>query len=165
MAKAGTKQKAKDQAAPRIRRVTVNRKARHDYEVLETVEAGIVLTGTEIKAIREGRINLREAFARVERGEMWLFNCHISPYSRGSVHNHEPTRPRKLLLHRDQIASLAGKSEQKGYTLVPLSLYIRDHLAKVELGLCRGRRLYDKRQVIARREDEREMERAVKQMR
>ena len=154
-----TKQEAK---TPFFKTVTVNRKAQHDYQVLESVEAGLALTGTEIKAIREGRVNIREAFARPQESELWLLNCHIAPYSAGNLHNHDPVRPRKLLLHKDQIASLTGKVSQKGYTLIPLRLYLKGHRAKVELGLCQGRRVYDKRQVIARREDEREMERAAK---
>jgi len=142
--------------------ITVNRKAYHDYQILETVEAGLALLGTEIKAIREGRVNLREAFARGEGGELWLVNAHIGQYSHGSLNNHDPTRPRKLLLHKDQIASLLKSIEQKGLTLVPLKLYIKDHVAKVELGLARGRRAYDKRAVIAEREAQREMRRATK---
>ena len=142
--------------------ITVNRKAYHDYEVLETVEAGLVLMGTEIKAIREGRVNLRGAYAKPEGGELWLENSHISPYSAGNLNNHEPTRSRKLLLHRDQLAHFEGRLSSKGLTLVPLKLYIKDHLAKVQLGLVRGRKLHDKRQVIARKEVDREMRRAIK---
>ena len=147
---------------PLFKTITVNRRARFDYEVLESVEAGLVLTGTEIKAIREGRINIREAFARPDQMELWLYNCHIAPYSGGNLNNHEPIRPRKLLLHKEQIASLSSKVGEKGYTLIPLRLYLKSHRAKIELGLCRGRRNYDKRQVIAEREDKREMERAGK---
>ena len=143
--------------------ITVNRKAYHDYQILETVEAGLVLLGTEIKAIREGRVNLREAYAKGDGGELWLVNAHISQYSHGNVSNHEPTRPRKLLLHKDQIASLLGSVEQKGLTLVALKLYVKNHVAKVELGLARGRREYDKRQVIAKKEADREMRRTLKE--
>lgn len=142
--------------------VTVNRKAYHDYEVLETVEAGLVLKGTEIKAIREGKVNLREAFARQDGGEFWLLNAHIAQYSAGNLNNHEPTRPRKLLLHKDQVAYFGSKLSGKGLTVVPLKLYIKGHRAKVELGLARGRKVYDKRQVIAKEEAEREMRRATK---
>ena len=149
--------------APLFHTVSVNRRARFEYDVIESVEAGLVLKGTEIKAIREGRINIQNAYAQVDGGELWLLNCHIPPYSAGNVHNHDPLRPRKLLLRREQMASLIGQASQKGYTLIPLRLYLKGHWAKVDLGLCRGRRLYDKRQVIARREDEREMERALKQ--
>jgi SsrA-binding protein len=123
--------------------VALNRKARHEYHVEETLEAGLVLTGTEIKSIRAGRANLAEAYARIERGEAWLIGAHIAPYEQASRFNHEPTRTRKLLLHRDQIAELVGKTQSRGYTLVPLRLYLRDGLAKVELGLARGRKAHD----------------------
>ena len=141
--------------------VAVNRKALHDYDVLEKVEAGLVLTGTEIKSIRAGRVNVRDAYARPEGGEMWLVNAHIAPYSQGGIYNHDPTRPRKLLLHRDQLLDLTASVNQKGLTIVPLRLYVRNHVAKVELGLGRGRRQYDKRKVIARRDAEREMQQAL----
>ncbi len=141
--------------------ITLNRKALHDYEILEKVEAGLVLTGTEIKSIRAGRANLRDAYARPEGGELWLVNAHIAQYPQGGIYNHEPTRPRKLLLHSDQLADLVANVTQKGLTIVPLRLYIRNHVAKVELGLARGRRQYDKRKVIARREAEREMQQAL----
>jgi SsrA-binding protein len=142
--------------------VTVNRQARHDYDILETVEAGMVLTGTEIKSIRGGRVNIREAYARPSDGEMWLHGAHIAAYPPAGMNNHEPLRPRKLLLRKDQIADLAMKVEAGGLTLVPLRLYIKNHRAKVELGLARGRRTYDKRQVIARRDAERRMREAVR---
>ncbi len=145
-----------------IKVIVVNRKAFHDYEILERVEAGLVLTGTEIKSVRAGRANVRDAYARPEDGELWLVNAHIAHYPQGGIYNHEPTRPRKLLLHRDQLVRLAGESAQKGLTIVPLRLYIRNHVAKVELGLARGRRQYDKRKVIARRDAEREMHRFAK---
>ncbi|MFC1935747.1 SsrA-binding protein SmpB [Chloroflexota bacterium] len=139
--------------------VAVNRKAFHDYDILERVEAGLVLTGTEIKSIRAGSANVREAYARPEGGELWLVNAHIAQYPQGGIHNHEPTRPRKLLLHRVQLGQLIGTAAQQGLTIVPLRLYIRNHVAKVELGLARGRRQYDKRKVIARRDADREMRR------
>ncbi len=143
--------------------ITVNRKAQHDYHILEKVEAGIVLTGTEIKAIRDGRVNLRDAYARPERGEMWLVGVHIGPYlAAGHLNQHEPRRRRKLLLHRKQIVELGCEVEEKGLTLVPLRLYLKSGRAKVELALARGRRQYDRRQVIARREAEREMRRALR---
>ena len=142
--------------------VAQNRRARHEYNVEETVEAGLVLTGTEIKSIRAGRANLAEAYARIERGEAWLIGAHIAPYEQASRFNHEPTRTRKLLLHRDQIAELARKTQTRGYTLVPLRLYLRDGLAKVELGLARGRKAHDKRRVIAERDARRELERETK---
>lgn len=146
------------------RLVATNRKARHDYHVEETYEAGLVLTGTEVKALREGRANLRDSFARIERGEVFLYNAHISPYSHGNRWNHEPTRTRKLLLHKDEIRRLAGKVQQQGLTLVPLELYFNERgVAKVLLALARGKKLWDKRRDIARREAEREAERAVKE--
>lgn len=141
--------------------VATNRRARFNFEILETVEAGLVLTGTEIKAIREGRANISEGFARPQSGEMWLFGAHISPYSSASGENHEPTRPRKLLLHKDQVGSLSRQVSEKGLAIVPLRLYLRRHLAKVELGVARGRRRYDKRRVIIDREREREARSAV----
>jgi len=142
--------------------ITVNRKAQHDYHILERLEAGIALTGTEIKAIRDGRVNLRDAYARPERGEMWLVGAHIGPYAAARRFNHEPGRRRKLLLHRKEILELAREVEEKGLTLVPLRLYLKSGRAKVELALARGRRRYDRRQAIARREAEREMRRALK---
>lgn len=146
----------------KIQIVSVNRKAYHDHEILESIEAGLALTGTEIKSIRAGKVNLREAFARPEGDELWLLNTHIARYDAGNRHNHDPERPRKLLLHRGQIADLSRKVTQKGYTLVPLKLYIKDSRAKIEIGLARGKRIYDKRQTIISREAEREMGRALK---
>jgi SsrA-binding protein len=143
--------------------VAVNRRARFEYAVEETLEAGIVLTGTEIKSIRAGRANLAEAYARIERGEAWLIGAHIAPYEQGNRNNHEPTRTRKLLLHRDQIAELAGRTQAKGFTLVPLKLYIRDGMAKLELGIARGRKAHDKRRVIAERDIRRELQRETKE--
>jgi SsrA-binding protein len=143
--------------------VAVNRRARFEYAVEETLEAGLVLTGTEIKSIRAGRANLAEAYARIERGEAWLIGAHIAPYEQGNRNNHEPTRTRKLLLHRDQIAELAGRTQAKGFTLVPLKLYIRDGMAKLELGIARGRKAHDKRRVIAERDVRRELQRETKE--
>jgi SsrA-binding protein len=145
--------------------VAVNRRARHDYAIEDTLEAGLVLTGTEIKSIRAGRANLAEAYARIERGEAWLIGAHIAPYEQGNRNNHEPTRTRKLLLHRDQISELVGKTQAKGYTLVPLRLYIRDGLAKLEVGIARGKKAHDKRRTIAERDMRRELEREGKQAR
>ncbi len=142
--------------------VTLNRKARHDYEVLETYEAGLVLTGTEVKSLRAGRANLKDSFARIEKGEAWLYNMHISPYSHGNIYNHDPTRPRKLLLHKSEIRRLTGKVEERGLTLVPLKIYFKDGYAKVELALARGKRLYDKRRDIAKRDAERELRRVLR---
>ena len=143
--------------------VAVNRRARHDYAVEETLEAGIVLTGTEIKSIRAGRANLAEAYARIEHGEAWLIGAHIAPYEQGNRNNHEPTRVRKLLLHRDQISELVGRTQAKGFTLVPLRLYIQHGIAKLELGVARGKKAYDKRRAIAERDARRELERATKE--
>ena len=144
-----------------MKTISVNRRARHEYDILESIEGGLVLTGTEIKSIRDGRVNIRDAFARPESGELWLFNAHIAPYANGNRANHEPMRPRKVLMHRGQIDDLTSKVQEKGLTLVPLRMYIKNHRAKVELGLARGRRLYDKRAAIARREADRQMQRAV----
>jgi SsrA-binding protein len=142
--------------------ISQNRKAYHDYSIEEKVEAGIALTGTEIKSVRAGRVNLGDGYARPEGGELWLFNIHIAKYDPGSRDNHEPRRPRKLLLHRRQINELSGQVMQRGYTLVPLRMYLKNGIAKVELGLARGKKLYDKRESIARREAEQRMERALK---
>jgi SsrA-binding protein len=143
--------------------VAVNRRARHEYAVEETLEAGLALTGTEIKSIRAGRVNLAEAYARIERGEVWLIGAHIAPYEQGNRNNHEPTRTRKLLLHRDQISELVGRTQAKGFTLVPLKLYIRNGMAKLEIGVAKGKRAYDKRRTIAERDTRRELERSTKE--
>lgn len=142
--------------------IAVNRKAYHDYHIQETLEVGIALKGSEIKSIRDGRINLGDAYAKPEKGELWLYNCHIAPYGAASYNTHEPTRPRKLLAHRKEIDSLTGTVMQKRLTLIPLKVYIKRGLAKMELGVARGKRAYDKREAIARREVEREMDRALK---
>jgi len=141
--------------------VVSNRRARHDYEIEETVEAGLVLTGTEIKSLRSGQVQLQDAHARVEHGEVWLHGMHIAPYEQGNRFNVEATRPRKLLLHRREIDRLLGKAQERGLTLVPLSVYLRRGFAKVELAIARGRKLYDRRQAIAEREARREQERAL----
>ena len=145
-----------------IKTVTTNRKAYHNYHVQDSVEAGIVLTGTEIKSIRAGKANLADAYVRPEQGELWLLNAHIARYDAASYMSHEPTRPRKLLLHRKEIANLASKVAEKGLTLIPLRIYLKDNRAKVEIALAKGKKLYDKRESIVRREVEREMGRAVK---
>ena len=144
------------------RDVAVNRRAYHDYFIDEKYEAGVMLTGTEIKSVRNGRANLREGFVRIDANEAWLESVHISPYAQGNVMNQEPVRPRKLLLHRKEISSLIGKVKQKGYTLIPLRMYIARNRAKVEVGLARGKRQYDKREAIAEREAKREIARAVR---
>ncbi len=142
--------------------VVSNRKAFHDYFIEETLEAGIVLSGTEVKSLREGRINLKDSFARVEKGEVLLYNCHISPYSHGNISNHDPTRKRKLLLQRREIERLLGKAQQRGYTLVPLKIYFKRGWAKVELGLAVGKKLYDKRETESKKSAQREIEKAVR---
>jgi SsrA-binding protein len=143
--------------------IAINRKALHDYHILESVEAGLVLTGTEIKSIRLGRVSLREAFARAdEHGELWLHGTHIAQYPAAGRFNHEPTRKRKLLLHRGEARELTSALEEKGLTLVPLRLYLKNGRAKVELALARGKRAHDKREAIAKREAERQMQRAVR---
>jgi SsrA-binding protein len=142
--------------------MAVNRKARHNYVITDTFEAGLVLTGTEIKSIRAGKANLADAYARVEKGEAWLIGAHIAPYEAGNRYNHEPKRDRKLLLHRSQIDELMGRAAAKGLTIVPLRLYINDRgRAKVELGLARGKQLHDRRRAIAERDSRRDMEREL----
>lgn len=136
--------------------VASNRKAYHDYFILEKLEAGIVLLGTEVKSTREGRINLKDSYAVVRQGEPFLLNCHISPYSHGNRQNHEPTRTRKLLLHAREIRKLVGKSQEKGLTLVPLRVYLKRGRIKVELGIARGKKLIDKRETERRKEMDRE---------
>lgn len=142
--------------------VASNRRALHDYEILEKVEAGLVLLGPEVKSLREGRANLSDSYAVLRRGEAYLVNAHVSPYAQASRENPDPRRERKLLLNRSEIRRLAGKVAERGLTLVPLSLYFKNGRAKVELGLARGKRVYDKRQTLKRREQEREIERAVR---
>jgi len=143
--------------------VATNRKAFHDYHIEERLEAGIVLKGTEVKSLREGQVNLRDSYASVDRGELVLHHCHISPYSHGNIMNHDPVRPRKLLLHRKEINKLLGKTQQKGLTLVPLRIYFSPRgLAKVELALAKGKKQYDRREAIKAREVGREVERAIK---
>jgi SsrA-binding protein len=141
--------------------IATNRKAYHDYYVQDSEEAGIALTGSEIKSIRASRVNLQDSYIRPEGGELWLLNAHIARYEASSYLSHEPTRPRKLLLHRKQIDNLASKVAEKGLTLVPLKLYIKDGLAKVEIALAKGKKLYDKREAITRRDLERDIGRAL----
>lgn len=144
--------------------VATNRKAHHDYFILERFEAGMVLVGTEVKSLRAGRANLREAFARVENGEVFLYNLHISPWDYGNRWNHEPTRTRKLLLNKDEIRRLVGKTREAGKTLIPLRIYFTPRgRAKVELALAQGKKLWDKRESIARRDEAREIQRRLKQ--
>ncbi|MBI4308459.1 MAG: SsrA-binding protein SmpB [Chloroflexi bacterium] len=139
----------------------VNRQAYRDYDIIERYEAGLALTGTEIKSIRAGRVNLREAYARGQNGELWLYNAHVAQWPGGNRYNHDPIRPRKLLLHKSELRDLLQRVASKGLTVVPLRLYFKRHRAKLELGLARGRKKYDKREIIARRDAEREMRRAA----
>jgi SsrA-binding protein len=139
-----------------------NKKALHEYHVLETFEAGVVLAGPEVKSVRAGKVSLAEAFARVENGEVWLHGMHISPYEPASRWNADPVRPRKLLLQRRQIRKLIGATQEQGFTLVPLDLYLRAGYVKLTLALARGKKLYDKREALKRKESQREMERAVR---
>jgi SsrA-binding protein len=140
-----------------------NRKAFHDFHILDTFEAGVVLVGTEVKAIREGRVNLRDSFGRVEAGEVWVYNVHISPYSHRGYADHEPTRRRKLLLNREEIRKLIGKTVEKGMTLVPTRMYFKNGRVKIAIGLAKGKKAHDKRETIRRREAERETRAAVKE--
>ena len=143
--------------------VAQNRKARHDYFILETFECGVVLTGTEIKSVRDGKLNLKDGYAVINKGELWLCGVHISPYEKGSYYNHEPERDRKLLASKREILRLQSKVREKGLTLVPLSVYIKENKwAKIEMALAKGKTLYDKRDDIAERDVKREMERTVR---
>jgi len=145
--------------------IAQNRKAFHDYHIVETIEAGIVLTGSEIKSIREGKVNLRDSYARPSDGELWLIGAHIARYDAASYQNHDPHRDRKLLLHHDQIEELTSKARVKGFSIVPLKLYFKRGRAKLEIGLGRGKKQYDKRQAIAKRESDREIEGNIKRER
>jgi len=142
--------------------VATNQKALHDYHIIETLEAGMVLTGSEIKSVRLGRITLGDAYVKSERGEMWLLNVHIARYDAASYMGHEPTRARKLLLHRKQIREITAKIKEKGYTLIPLRLYIKDSFAKLEIALAKGKKMYDKREAISDRENKRHLDRVIK---
>ncbi len=145
-----------------VEQVATNRKALHDYEVLKRIEAGLALLGSEIKSIRQGRAQIREAYARPEGGELWLLNAHIARYDAAGPTSHEPTRKRKLLLHKSQIRELSRAVLEQGLTLVPLRLYLKDGIAKIEIALVRGRKRYDKRAAIAKRDADREIARAVR---
>jgi len=148
---------------PGIKVIATNRKAAHNYHLDERHEAGLVLTGTEIKSIRAGRVNLRDGYAQPRDGELWLFNVHIAPYDPAGRSGHEPCRPRKLLLHRREIDRLVSRVQERGYTIVPLRLYLKGGRAKVEIALARGKRKYDKRQAIAKRDAQREIDRTLKE--
>lgn len=145
-----------------IKIVTTNRKARYDYHILDKWEAGIVLQGTEVKSLREGKTNIKDSYARVEAGEVILYQLHIGPYEKASFYNHPPLRPRKLLLHKKEIRKLQGRVEERGLTLVPLKIYFKNGKAKVELALVRGKKHYDKRADIAKRDSDREIERDIR---
>jgi SsrA-binding protein len=151
--------RAKD--APGVKPIAQNRKARHDYHIEETVEAGIALVGTEVKSCRAGKVNLSDSYVSFERAEAWLVQCHISPYSHGNIANHDPLRPRKLLLHRSELARLSAAVAQEGRTLVPLRMYFSHGLVKVEIAVARGKRTYDKRHAIAERDARRRMDREL----
>ena len=145
-----------------IKTLAVNRKANYNYEIIDRIEAGLVLLGTEIKAMREGRVEFSDSYAKPDKGELWLENAHIGAYSAGGTDNHQPKRPRKLLLHKDQIDSLTSSVDEKGLTLVPLRLYLKHGKAKIEIGVARGRKRYDKRQVLKEKEREREAQEAIR---
>ena len=149
-------------SSPATKLIASNRKARHEFHVLDTMEAGIVLQGTEVKSLRDGKVNFQDAFARFNGSELWLYNLHISPYESGNRFNHDPVRPRKLLLHRRELRKLIGQVEQKGLTLVPLDLHFSRGKAKVNLGLVRGKKLHDKRETLKKRAEERDMAREYK---
>ncbi len=146
----------------REKNIALNRKARHEYHILEIIECGIVLQGTEVKSLREGKANVTEAYATIVHGEAWIYNLHISHFDKGNRFNHDPLRPRKLLLHKMEIRRLIGKVKEKGLTLVPLRLYFSNGIAKLELAVAKGKKLYDKRETEATRDANREMERAVR---
>ncbi|RNC27978.1 MAG: SsrA-binding protein [Candidatus Dichloromethanomonas elyunquensis] len=146
-----------------IKVIAENRKARHEYFVEEKYEAGIILTGTEIKSIRAGRVNLKDSYAEVIQGEVWLNQMHISPYEQGNRFNHDPLRKRKLLLNRSEISKMFGKVQQQGMTLIPLKIYLTQGLAKIELGLCKGKKNYDKRDDLAKKDAKRQMERDLRE--
>ncbi|EAF0800516.1 SsrA-binding protein SmpB [Listeria monocytogenes] len=143
--------------------VAQNKKARHDYAIEETFEAGIVLQGTEIKSVRNARVNLKDSYAGIDKGEIFLHNMHISPYEQGNRYNHDPLRTRKLLLHKKQISRLIGETKESGYSIVPLKMYIKDGYAKVLIGVARGKKKYDKRQDLKQKEAKRDIERAFKE--
>ena len=147
---------------PDVKNITVNRKAKHEYSIIQTFETGIVLVGTEVKALREGKANLVDGYAKLKDSEVWLVNLHISEYSQGNLNNHDPRRERKLLLNKSEIRKLVGKTKEKGLTLIPLRLYFKKGKVKLELALAKGKKVYDKRRDIAKRDFERDQERKIK---
>jgi SsrA-binding protein len=146
-----------------VKIVARNKKARHDYFIEETFEAGIELAGTEVKSVRNGKVNIKDSFAKIDGGEIFLHNMHISPYEKGNIYNRDPLRTRKLLMHKREIRKLIGYTQQKGFTLIPLSVYITRGLVKIELAVARGKKIYDKRDDIARKDAQRKIERALKE--
>lgn len=154
--------KVKDEKASGTKLICQNKKAFHDYEIVETLEAGLVLVGTEVKSLRDGRANLKDSYARIKRGEVFLYDLHISPYSHAYFDNHDPERVRKLLLHSQEIKRLLGKTQEKGLALIPLKIYFKQGRAKVEIALARGKKAYDKRESLKRKEGARELDRARK---
>lgn len=165
MSKSAQPSKSPSDEKVKTKVIADNRRARHEYEILETFEAGISLVGTEVKSLRGGQANLQDAFARVEEGEVWLYNCHISPYDKGNRFNHDPVRKRRLLMHRREIIKLKSKIQEKGLTLIPLRLYFKGSLAKVALALAKGKQLYDKRDTVSKRDSKRQLERVMKNSR
>ena len=162
MAKNVKKKTAADKEHDNERVIAQNRKARHEYEVLDSIECGIVLVGSEVKSLRRGTLSLDEAYGRIKEGEVWLVGCDIAEYVEANQFNHNPRRPRKLLLHRREIKKFAGKAYEKGLTLVPLKMYFKEGRAKVLLGICRGKKLYDKREALKKADVKRDLERAVR---
>ncbi len=160
MAKKQKKKSSGSDSNPDRRVLVSNRKARHNYEILDTVETGIVLVGTEVKSIRDGKVNMGDAYASVERGEVWLHSMHISPFPQAHQFNHEPMRKRKLLLHRRQIDKLASRVEEKGLTLIPLAVTLVRNKVKIDIGVCRGKKQFDKRETTKQKDAKREMDRA-----
>src|SRR5262245_13235275 len=154
-----------DKSSPDVKDICRNRRASHEYEILERLECGLVLTGTEVKSLRDGHANLEDAYAKIDGGEVWLIGSDIPEYAMGNRMNHKPKRPRKLLLHRREIGRLAGRASQKGFTLVPLRLYFKGGRAKVELVVCRGRQLHDKREHLKKKDAEREIRRGLSERR
>lgn len=164
MKKNDAKPKDGDAKKDEVKIIADNRKVRHEYHIIDVIEAGIELHGTEVKAMRNGKANLSDAFARIDDGEMWLHNCHIAPYEHGNRFNHEPLRKRRLLLHKMELIKLKSKVQEKGLTIVPLKLIFKGNWAKVELAIVKGKQLYDKREAITDRDNKRQIDRVVKEM-
>jgi len=165
MAKTVAQKTEKTDDKPFFKTVANNKRARHDFEIVEVYEAGIALVGTEVKSIRQGRANLSDSFARVDDGELWLYNCNISPYDHGNRFNHEPLRKRKLLMHAREILKLKQRVQEKGLTLVPLKMFFKGNLCKLDIAVARGKQLYDKRESIAKKDNKRQLDRLMKSVR